>query len=204
MQEKTCTKCSITKPIDQFYRQKRGLYGRKSTCKDCCRLYKQSPEYKTRAAEYYYSEKGQVAQHRYAASEKRKASHKAWIERNKDKVRTLNRLSVSKYQQTEQGKLNLRKHCQVRRARKANLPAAYSENDWQKTLGDFNHRCAYCGSNSLLQQDHFIPLSAGGSYTINNIVPACKFCNTSKHDKMPEQWLPADVFVKVRDYLATR
>lgn len=33
--EKTCTQCGETKPLDAYHKQKRGLHGRQSKCKDC-------------------------------------------------------------------------------------------------------------------------------------------------------------------------
>ena len=46
--------------------------------------------------------------------------------------------------------------------------------------------CAYCGaSDQALQRDCVLPVSRGGRYTLDNIVPACRSCNTSKwHDEV--------------------
>ena len=35
MQEKTCTECGITKPINEFYKDDKCLYGVRSKCKEC-------------------------------------------------------------------------------------------------------------------------------------------------------------------------
>jgi len=43
--------------------------------------------------------------------------------------------------------------------------------------------CYYCGvkvGSKNLTMDHIIPLSRGGRSTKENIVPACKECNTKK------------------------
>lgn len=32
---KTCTRCKLTKPIEEFYKQVQGIYGCKSECKEC-------------------------------------------------------------------------------------------------------------------------------------------------------------------------
>jgi 5-methylcytosine-specific restriction endonuclease McrA len=37
MQEKVCTLCGVKKPIDEFYKDKYGLYGVRSKCKECDR-----------------------------------------------------------------------------------------------------------------------------------------------------------------------
>ena len=50
--------------------------------------------------------------------------------------------------------------------------------------------CAYCGTDALtLQRDCVLPLSRGGRYTIENIVPACRSCNASKSNDEVTGWL---------------
>lgn len=50
--------------------------------------------------------------------------------------------------------------------------------------------CTKCGRDLPLSQDHFIPLSKGGEYTLNNIIPACVHCNSSKHIQSFFEWYP--------------
>ncbi len=78
---------------------------------------------------------------------------------------------------------------QKRIARANGLPRTFTLADWQAVLAHFDNRCAYCGQETSLHQDHFIPLSKGGPYTRDNIVPACPQCNGSKHDQLPLDWL---------------
>ena len=50
--------------------------------------------------------------------------------------------------------------------------------------------CAYCGVTSEpLQRDCVLALSRGGRYTLDNIVPACRSCNTSKCNEEVTTWL---------------
>lgn len=57
---------------------------------------------------------------------------------------------------------------------------------WQEMIEGENKFCFYCGDYpEKLTMDHFIPLSKGGKHDISNIVPACMFCNTSKNNQMP-------------------
>lgn len=84
------------------------------------------------------------------------------------------------------------RHAQIRRARKRVLPATLTHEDWETILREWNYACAYCGKawfevDGVLQQDHVIPLSKGGGYVYENIVPACGKCNGKKHNKTPEQ-----------------
>jgi 5-methylcytosine-specific restriction endonuclease McrA len=50
--------------------------------------------------------------------------------------------------------------------------------------------CAYCGDPaSALQKDCVLPLSRGGRYTVENVVPACRSCNASKSNDEVTGWL---------------
>jgi 5-methylcytosine-specific restriction endonuclease McrA len=56
----------------------------------------------------------------------------------------------------------------------------------QKTWGS----CAYCGdSERPLQRDCVLPVSRGGRYTLENVVPACGPCNASKCNDEVTSWL---------------
>ena len=45
-----------------------------------------------------------------------------------------------------------------------------------------NHRCQYCGA-AAENIDHVIPRSRGGTHTWDNVVAACRPCNTRKEDR---------------------
>ncbi|WP_369802354.1 HNH endonuclease [Leucobacter sp. PH1c] len=50
--------------------------------------------------------------------------------------------------------------------------------------------CAYCGAlEAALQKDCIQPISRGGRYTLENVVPACPSCNASKHTNEVTAWL---------------
>jgi 5-methylcytosine-specific restriction endonuclease McrA len=52
------------------------------------------------------------------------------------------------------------------------------------------HGCAYCGAtDGLLQRDCVMAISRGGRYTVDNVVPACASCNTSKCNDEVTGWL---------------
>lgn len=50
------------------------------------------------------------------------------------------------------------------------------------------HACVYCGSPMNLTLDHVIPQSRGGSHDAENLVTACRSCNSSKGAKTPAEW----------------
>ncbi|MBB1055252.1 HNH endonuclease [Dietzia sp. B44] len=50
--------------------------------------------------------------------------------------------------------------------------------------------CAYCRADGpALQRDCVMPVSRGGRYTLENVVPACASCNASKHNSEVTGWL---------------
>jgi 5-methylcytosine-specific restriction endonuclease McrA len=50
--------------------------------------------------------------------------------------------------------------------------------------------CAYCGATDRpLQRDCVLAISRGGRYTLDNVVPACRSCNTSKCNDEVTAWL---------------
>lgn len=50
--------------------------------------------------------------------------------------------------------------------------------------------CAYCGASGVpLQKDCVLPISRGGRYTVDNVVPACGSCNASKCNAEVTGWM---------------
>lgn len=47
-------------------------------------------------------------------------------------------------------------------------------------------RCQYCGAMAE-NLDHVIPRSKGGPHTWENVVAACRRCNTRKEDRLPHE-----------------
>ncbi len=46
-----------------------------------------------------------------------------------------------------------------------------------------NYICSYCGGVAD-EADHIIPLSKGGSNTVDNLIASCSRCNNSKSNKL--------------------
>ena len=153
---------------------------------------------------------------RYAQEnrEKRVKWNQEWLDRNpwyKGKWKKDNEVLVKRYnkkwrndniehvkQYTLTYRLNNRERFieyeQRRRAKKRNLPYTLKLKDWEQIQEDFDYKCAYCGEEKILEREHFIPLNKGGEYTHNNIIPACKNCNSSKQDKDFFEWYPKQEF----------
>ena len=67
--------------------------------------------------------------------------------------------------------------------------------EWDRTLREFDHKCAYCGeSHETLMAEHIVPQSVMAREhpelcdSVFNIVPVCKSCNQSKGTSFMPTW----------------
>ena len=128
---KTCTKCGETKSLDDFHRDKTGVGGRRSDCKECVREYKRRyrEENRDKVLEYkrrYHEEN----------RDKRLESHRRYYEENRDKAREYRRRhyeenrdkvleSQRRYREENRDILNQgNKICQAQNTRTSNLLAS--------------------------------------------------------------------------------
>lgn len=85
-------------------------------------------------------------------------------------------------------------HGARRRAREAH--GAVTIQEIRALKAEYDNRCAYCGEEATTL-DHVVPLSRDGAHSIDNIVPACRPCNSGKHARTPEEWRKAKTNRKV-------
>jgi 5-methylcytosine-specific restriction endonuclease McrA len=50
-----------------------------------------------------------------------------------------------------------------------------------------SHQCQYCGTHEDLTLDHVMPKSRGGKSSWDNLVTACRSCNSKKGDYTPDE-----------------
>lgn len=68
-----------------------------------------------------------------------------------------------------------------RRRKQRGTNGTYSLLDFQNLCDKYANKCLSCGRiNVQLTADHVVPLSMGGSNTIDNIQPLCGKCNDEK------------------------
>ena len=76
-----------------------------------------------------------------------------------------------------------------RKRRMASVAHDLTDAEWAALQGAWGG-CAYCGATGVpLQRDCVLPISRGGRYTLGNVVPACRSCNTSKCNAEVTAWL---------------
>ena len=159
---------------------------------------------------YYEENRDRILAHMKLNRKQFSARKKRWVEANIERVlknrkkynilrkdimieyRQINKEAIHKYSK-EYSREHLVERCvlaEKRRARKRLLPATLTAEQWEKIKKAFDGKCAYCGEEKPLQQEHFVALSKGGEYTHNNIIPSCQSCNCSKNDKSFFDWYP--------------
>lgn len=72
-------------------------------------------------------------------------------------------------------------------ARKQALPDTLTGEQAEQKL--LNLPCFYCGKETDLTLDHFVPVSRYGGTTLANSVVACKSCNCKKYTKLPQDFI---------------
>lgn len=123
-----------------------------------------------------------LAKHRerYAANREHKlAKNRDWYRRNKVKRRA----AAKKWEEANKERSNfLHNRKSTKRRTLLDLTVnTLSFEQWNNIKAAYRNRCAYCGKRfQRLTKDHVIPISKGGEHTPENIVPACKSCNSKK------------------------
>jgi 5-methylcytosine-specific restriction endonuclease McrA len=59
------------------------------------------------------------------------------------------------------------------------------------------NKCQYCGATNHLTLDHVMPRSRGGASSWDNLITACRNCNSKKGDFTPEE---AGMLLKQKPY----
>ena len=91
--------------------------------------------------------------------------------------------------QREYGKANRDKltlYTNTRRARKLEAEGSHTDEEWQELKAFYDFKCLRCGKQEpeiKLTRDHVIPLTQGGSDSIDNVQPLCTRCNSKKNNK---------------------
>lgn len=99
-------------------------------------------------------------------------------------ARHIDRMREERREYYRNNKDKWRTYFHSRRAREKYANGNFSETEWIALLEKYDYTCLSCGKqNTFLTADHIVPLSKGGSNSINNIQPLCKSCNSSKFTK---------------------
>lgn len=124
-----------------------------------------------------------------ARHQRRKASGDA--QRRARRFYVLNRERLVEYQKKyHKQHPGLHTHyTHIRMARVKSLPRTLTYTEWQELISLYDNRCYYCTAyTSNPEREHRLPVSRGGGFTLENIVPACANCNRRKKNKTEEEF----------------
>ncbi|EJQ77882.1 phage terminase small subunit-related protein [Bacillus toyonensis] len=80
------------------------------------------------------------------------------------------------------------------------LGDSISDKEWEECKTYFKNEdnescCAYCGDVAdSLEKEHIISVDKGGTYNVNNIIPACSRCNRTKNNQDLNDWFRSQPF----------
>lgn len=168
---KTCKHCKVHKELSLFFKHSQTKDGYQLNCKECS----------SKVAKAW----------RESNLEKKREKDRAWREANKDKAN----LATSKWRKSNPDKVLQRKR-RRKAAKLGNGFEIYSDKEVIDTYGLICHICSE-GINFLaprkaglhgwqrgFQVDHVVPLSKGGSDTLENVRPSHGLCNMKKSDSI--------------------
>jgi hypothetical protein len=186
MEIKQCSICKENKPLDDYYSdwretKKKGKYlYYHPYCKEC--------------------EKLKNASWRENNPEKRKES----VRKNNRKPQVKAQIKMYKKQSRLDGRdrewqRNNKDKLKAYREKRKHKEHIISGKEWTSCKEYFNNECAYCGlhisehfnrfKGEVIHTDfHKEHVDHDGSIYLDNCVPSCKTCNTSKHDSKLEDW----------------
>jgi 5-methylcytosine-specific restriction endonuclease McrA len=145
-------------------------------------------------------EKARINHKAYYHANKTKAleTAKAWQEANPEKVLAAKRkwrlnniekqrAATNRWQRTHlvENKIKAGRH----RAKKFKAAGFHTPEQLAARVAYYGGKCAYCKIYPYESIDHVIPLTRGGSNWPANLRPACDFCNSSKADLLPHEWV---------------
>jgi 5-methylcytosine-specific restriction endonuclease McrA len=152
----------------------------------------------------YYAKNRETMRHRRMANaSKRKEQMRQWREANPqwsklyyqaNKERLRKSFRVRYHANPEVYRSNTRRYNARKRAGKRKSLVPTTRQLVQQRFELFRNRCVYCGSEQNLEADHVLALKRGGIDEPENIVPACRSCNGSKHARPVEDWYRSQPF----------
>ena len=175
MSMKQCRICkeNFENNLENFYKHSSSSDGLYPYCKEC---------QKKKSTKYQKDNPDKVKKYQKKDNEKRK-----------EYIAVYGRLYRKNGGQTKWQRNNEDKIKEYRKKRK-NKNHDISIVEWNECLEFFKHKCAYCGMseseakvkyNNRLHKEH---VDHAGSNKIDNCVPACKSCNSSKGSRIFDVW----------------
>jgi 5-methylcytosine-specific restriction endonuclease McrA len=193
-----CNKCQADLPREAFSTDRQKPDGRRRTCKECDQARRRArwqanlDREHERAARYRRENAGKVreAKRRYQQSERGRILMLEGSKRyaQTERGRLIRRENSRRNTKTPKGVIASRLRCAKRRALLLAAEGTFTRQEWQETIARQADRCFHCGrpftKSRPATMDHVTPLSKGGRHSAENIVAACRVCNSRKWNRM--------------------
>jgi 5-methylcytosine-specific restriction endonuclease McrA len=201
---KYCRTCDHWKCQQAFSRDHKGANGFSATCKECVKSYQQAhidrinerrrerwqentERYNARQQAYHdrHPERKKESDRKYRLKHTEEAQAYSKVYRARKKTDADFRARKREYNQ-QYIQLRPEKSAQYfnnRRARVLQAEGSFTSKEWKKLCKYYQYTCLCCRKcepEIKLTVDHVIPLSRGGSNSIENLQPLCQSCNSSK------------------------
>ena len=201
---KECQKCSVVKPLGDFYNQRGTPTGKAYKCKACCAEYARTNSESLRAwhKENYLNNKHRISERNRQYRDTHAAQLKA--RRQTPAHRSMKSIWDRGYYERHTAALKQRSRVSAlenpemyrayKNSYKAKKRAAFVEfvdlaAVYERDMG----LCQICGlvvEDGDFSLDHRIPIAGGGKHSIENCQTAHLICNIRKQDKPPERCGP--------------
>lgn len=187
LEYKCCPCCDTWKLLSEFSKIKSRKDGLNVYCKKC---YSEKRKKWTKTYRELNSEqiKDRDKAFHWQNKQKRNIKSKNFLLNNHNEI---NKRRKAKYKMNPD-KFIIRS--QMRKSHKKSCESSLTIKEWKYIKQYFNDTfgdriCPYCNRVMIvITQDHFTPLNKGGGYSITNIIPCCKSCNSSKQDMDFYEW----------------
>lgn len=168
---KVCSKCGKELPIEMFNYENKAKGKFKCRCKQCD---------KEKWKVYYEKHRLEILEKsKIFSSERHKRYYDSHKLEYKESLRRRRKNNPKLYNM-----LTLKRQSKIKKA-----ICTLTSKEWEECLKFFNNCDAYTGLQlDIPSQDHIIPLSKGGGYVKQNIIPCEKSINSSKNNKDMETW----------------
>jgi 5-methylcytosine-specific restriction endonuclease McrA len=198
---KFCNQCGQVKCHRAFHKDRTGSFGLRWRCKDCQRKYveENNAQINERRREYNAERRDHFNEYRREHYRKNPEPKNAYDRKYRQENATKIKAYIREYKRTneayqEKKRESYREYMRLhpeksaeyfhnRRAREQQATGSFTSREWKKLCKHYNYTCLHCGKREpeiKLTVDHVIPLSVGGTNSIDNIQPLCQSCNSSK------------------------
>lgn len=181
---KRCSHCKLEKADVEFYKNRSQRDGLSIQCRICT---------KSMVRQYQTTEHGKLSIKHHRMTDDYKRAEKLREER----YRVKKNQQHARYKKTDHGILVSRQADRRRRERKHDLDMQFTHEDVKLVHERFEHKCFNCGRTNRLQIDHHFPLSRGHGLLPSNAVLLCKSCNSSKNNRLPENFYSIEQLEKL-------